>query len=52
MGIIKPILRTKNELYIPEKDISAIAKTFSQSRGRGKRTIINEFKRKETLLTM
>jgi hypothetical protein len=48
-GILKPILKTKNELYIFETDIFIISQKYNQSRGRGKREIIKDFKRNGTL---
>jgi hypothetical protein len=44
-GIVTVLLRTNNEVFISDKEISNIAKKFSQARGRGKRTIIKEFSR-------
>lgn len=44
-GIVPVLLRTKNEVYISEKDIASIAVKFPHARGRGKRTIIKEFTR-------
>ena len=49
-GVIKPLLRTKNELYISESDIAQIATKYKQSHGRGKRAIYNELKSKQALL--
>ena len=47
-GVLNPLLRTKNELYIKEQDIASISIKHRTARGRGKRVVFNELKSKQT----